>query len=48
MLMTDCSSFELENKQQACYLAMTAWLSKYCHGFSTLFGPKMNKYLRKR
>jgi len=26
--------FELVNKRHACYLAMAAWLSNFCHGFS--------------
>jgi len=25
-LMTNCSSFELESKQHACYYAMATWL----------------------
>jgi len=32
--MTNHSSLELVNRRHTCYLAMAAWLSNFCHGFS--------------
>jgi len=48
--MTKCLSFELENKRHACYLAMAAWLSNFCHGFSNpldTFSSKMESLCKR-
>jgi len=42
--MTNSSSFELVNKQHACYLAISTWLFNFRHVFSArldTFSSKM-------
>jgi len=42
-LLTNHSSFELENKGRACYFAISTWLSNFCHGFSNHSGTFSSK-----
>jgi len=48
--MTNRSSFELENMRHACHFVVGAWLSNFCHDFSSPLGTLSFKVesLRKR